>query len=241
MITRSFLKAVLIGCLFFLVAVANKIEAAECLALNTNVFTPVVWSAPIMREDNKPLSINEIAGYRFYKKETQSGFSCWHTITPGSKTQANIEVRPNVEYEIKAKTFDIDDRFSTGFSNVVLRTEALDLLLPAAVSDLSITKVSANSYEFNFSPVVNYANGSSLPVGALRKYFLFKNGKWLKNVLPERVPFILTLPNGVFRFDLETEISTPGGLIVSERSDVFVLDTASSGVILPPRAPVLLQ
>ena len=76
------------------------------------------WVAPAEREDNTPLSLAEIAGYRIYYGLTTGDYQYDIEVSDASSTEINVSL-PAATYYAVMTTIDADGRESM-FSNEVI-------------------------------------------------------------------------------------------------------------------------
>jgi hypothetical protein len=76
------------------------------------------WVAPVEREDNTPISMSEIAGYKIYYGTTQGEYTSSIDIADGSAEGYKITGLPSGTYYIVVTTYDTDGRES-GYSQAV--------------------------------------------------------------------------------------------------------------------------
>lgn len=70
------------------------------------------WTAPAEREDNQPLSLSEIAGYRIYYGTAQGDYQNEIDVNDGSAEGYTFSDLPKGTYYIVVTTYDTDGRES---------------------------------------------------------------------------------------------------------------------------------
>lgn len=239
---KNWLKDLLLGCVYggwaallFIITlmVSEPARSAECEALNTDVTATLAWRRPTEREDGNALTTNDIGGYIVYKHNTANNTKCEVTINDNLVESFDIELKPDVLYNVKMKTFDTGNRLSA-FSNNVTKIVSLDVLLPAKINDLVITRVSDDVFSFNFSKITTFDDGSSFPDGLQAKYYLFDADGWVRDVDYNDVPFELTLTKNIHGFYTETSVNINNIETVSNQSDIITVDN-DTVIIKPPK------
>jgi hypothetical protein len=79
------------------------------------------WVAPAEREDNTPISMSEIAGYRIYYGKTQGQYTSSIEVNDGSAGGYTITGLSSGTYYFVVTTYDVDGRES-GYSQAVSRS-----------------------------------------------------------------------------------------------------------------------
>jgi hypothetical protein len=78
------------------------------------------WTAPSAREDDNPISLSEIAGYKIYYGTTQGNYSSSISISDGSATSHTFTNFSEGTYYFVITTRDLDGRESQLSSEVVI-------------------------------------------------------------------------------------------------------------------------
>lgn len=81
----------------------------------------LTWTAPVAREDETPLSLAEIGGYRVYYGAKEGEYPNRIDVQDGSAVRAMLSDVPPGTYYIVVTTYDTAGRESE-YSNVVVKT-----------------------------------------------------------------------------------------------------------------------
>jgi VCBS repeat-containing protein len=79
------------------------------------------WTAPAEREDNQPISLSEIAGYKIYYGTSQGDYNNNVNINDGSAVAYTLEGLPEGTYYIVITTVDNDGRESSFSSEIMIQ------------------------------------------------------------------------------------------------------------------------
>jgi len=86
-------------------------------AVTTNI--ALSWVAPVAREDNSPLSLSAIAGYKIYYGTTPGQYPNSANINDGSATSYIFNNFSSATYYFVVTTIDVDGRESQYSSEVI--------------------------------------------------------------------------------------------------------------------------
>ena len=75
-------------------------------------FIRLSWTAPLEREDNQPISLSEIAGYKIYYGTVENTFSHSVDITDGAANGHTLENLSSGIYYLTLTTYDTAGRES---------------------------------------------------------------------------------------------------------------------------------
>ena len=93
------------------------------IGVNENIATTNItlsWVAPVAREDNSPLSLSAITGYKVYYGTTPGQYSNSATINNSAATGYTINNLPSTTYYLVVTTIDTSGRESQYSTEVVL-------------------------------------------------------------------------------------------------------------------------
>jgi len=97
------------------ISIAGKNEPSTTADITIN------WTAPIKREDNTPIVLSEITGFKIYYGTTQGKYNNSVTINDGSETQYLFKDLLSGTYYFALTTLDTDGRESA-YSTEVLKS-----------------------------------------------------------------------------------------------------------------------
>ena len=80
----------------------------------------IIWTAPVARADQTPLSLSEIGGYRVYYGANEGEYTNSIDVNDGSVWQVTLAELPLGTYYFVVTTYDVDGRESE-FSQVVVK------------------------------------------------------------------------------------------------------------------------
>ena len=93
--------------------------AGAATATGTISIASLTWAAPSEREDNTPISMSEIAGYRIYYGTTQGDYQYEIEINDAYNDVADIGLLQGTYYAV-ITTVDVDGRESVFSEEVIL-------------------------------------------------------------------------------------------------------------------------
>ena len=87
---------------------SEETEPTEPTALDVSLS----WTAPAEREDNQPMSLSDIAGYKVYYSATQGNYNNSVDINDGTATGYTFKDFTSGTYYFVVTTYDVDGRES---------------------------------------------------------------------------------------------------------------------------------
>jgi hypothetical protein len=81
----------------------------------------IVWTAPVARADESPLSLSEIGGYRVYYGTSEGDYPNRIDVNDGSAVEVTLNDLPLGSYYFVVTTYDVAGRESE-FSPVLIKT-----------------------------------------------------------------------------------------------------------------------
>lgn len=241
-IALSFLKAANAGCL----------DDSQ----NGEASTTLSWTPAGEREDGELFPDDENAGYSAHYLDVLSGVKCERRIPDKATQTTDFKIHFNRQYNFTMRQWDTDNRVSQHSDVVVIQIdkEVEPIGQPAPITDLTVTRINDTfDYQFNFSAVTTWDDGTPLPEGAVMKYYYFDshaitdtNHKgWVADVYMAQIPRTFTLGKGFHTITFETEIQIDGQRTVSQRSVALNLDVQDfvPPVVepLPPMPPTIIN
>ena len=87
-------------------------EATEPTATPTVLDVSLSWTAPAEREDDQPMLLSDIAGYKVYYGTTQGNYNDSVNINDGTATGHTFKDFASGTYYFVVTTYDVDGRES---------------------------------------------------------------------------------------------------------------------------------
>ena len=187
----------------------------------------VEWEVDLFREDDTPMTIDELKSFRIYWGVEPGVYTNSVTINDNMSRSHDLTLGPGVDHYLNMTAIDSDGRESKYNGEIFIgASEVIPIKKPSVPTDLlAVQKAGTFSYTVTFTEPVTYTDGEPLPIDAIVKHYPFLNGAWVRDIPAGTTSYELKLEvNKTYILNMETEIRTPaGGLVVSTRSETITI------------------
>ena len=202
--------------------------------------TILTWVDADQREDNSTFTKGEVGSYTVYYGTISGVYTNSLVISDGTLNSFTTSLfDTGVLYYMVMTTTDTDGRESKYSAEIT--KGAFQLMAPSTVADFSVTQeLGTLNYTFAWLAPSTYDDGiTPLPAGAISKFYLFDNGRWVQDIPASQNSLYKTLTIGDHLFEMEAEIVIGCKYVASKRR-VMVADVVLI-TVTPPKHPYDMQ